>query len=183
MIDKTDTSDGTEYTLAEEEVDYNSDGTSNRSVFENTVLVPNSTGSSTQSKPSLAVLGMEEALHAASTGPQLCDAISDPSITYHNLKVTSGVVDAPDAVQGADFCSGKDPCQIDTTDISFDQVIWSGDQGQKVNCQYTFSDQVPFLASQLKQCITSVVLEQNQHVLVDQCAEVVDFQYGTGTTN
>lgn len=170
VIDKVVNATTITYKLAIEEVTYESDGSSRTAISEQSVTVPKSSSSS------LAQLAAKATAGTRSVG--ICEAVSDPNVTYHNLKAQNSSMNAPQQVQNGTFCAGQSPCKLATDQIAFDQVVWDGDKGTKIHCEFVYSTEVPFLAVQMKQCTTMAIPVDERSVVVTECSEVLNFASG-----
>ena len=108
-------------------------------------------------------------------------------VTFHNAKLQKGHVPVPDFVQNcgrlpSDKCRGA----LKAFTLSFDQVVWDGDQGQKYSVSWLFSPDVPFFGSTMfpdppgviQSCSSTQLPYQGQRIKVTQCDEIKDFTFG-----
>lgn len=126
------------------------------------------------------------------------DQTTPQKITYHNLHREDGFLPVPQIVRNKPNCGGVLNCEqgLRFMRISFDRVVWeSAEKGIKTTYRITYSPDMPtyiydwthpndkFPTNQYQFCaqtwlnVTSG--SQNQIVPVMECAEVVDFQFGS----
>ena len=99
-------------------------------------------------------------------------------VSFHNLSVQSVVLNPPERVVNSPDCRGLSPCEIKADRISYDIVFhFSDDSTRSHQIEWLISSEVPFFASILKQCATTLVPVKDVRVLVKQCQEVVDFSF------
>jgi hypothetical protein len=171
-----ETEDWIAYTLVEEEVRYQSDGTQKTVVFEDDIVVSkrplNQNAASTSS---LATSHLQKFAGNYSTlQPQ-----SSPRASYHQLRVAEKTVPPPFPVQQKQGCEGLQDCKITVFEVRFNEVIWQGDSPTIYQHHYVFSGDVPYYAAVLKQCITGQVEVNSIPILVTDCREVENFRFGT----
>lgn len=111
--------------------------------------------------------------------------------TFHNLKLERSNVPVPEFVQQRSNCGGlsEEKCRsaLKAFVLSFDQVSWDSEQGQRYSVIWIFSPDVPYFAStmfpspagMIKACATTQIPYQGQRVKVTQCDEIKDFTFGT----
>lgn len=113
-----------------------------------------------------------------------------PRVTRHNLKFSKGTFPIPDFTTQRSDCGGlgADKCkgQLTAYYMSFDQVNWDENGGQKYSLLRVFSPDVPFFASTMapdfpgviQACVSTTLSEQGQPVDITQCDEIKDFTFG-----
>lgn len=113
-----------------------------------------------------------------------------PRVTRHNLKFNKGTFPIPDFTSQRSDCGGlgTDKCTTALTAyyLSFDQVNWDENGGQKYSLLRVFSPDVPFFASTMapdfagviQACVSTTLSEQGQPVDITQCDEIKDFTFG-----
>ncbi len=122
-----------------------------------------------------------------------------PRITLHNLKFTKGSYPVPDFVKQRPNCGGlpTDICKgaLKAYYLSFDQVNWSENGGQKYHMTRVYSSDVPFFASTLsplvltseidyfypgvvQACVTTDLPYNGVTIQLTQCDEIKDFTFG-----
>jgi hypothetical protein len=103
--------------------------------------------------------------------------MSSQKYTYHNLSVVYSLQPIPDLVQKRSDCGGLglENCQkrLKSTNISFDVVDWAGFKPEIRTYAYSFSQDVPYLASQLLACLSS-----SDPGNFGNCMQVKDFTFG-----
>lgn len=116
---------------------------------------------------------------------------SESRITFHNLVMQKTSVPVPEFVQARADCGGLTPekCRapLRAWIMTFDQVHWDGNEGQKYSVRWVFSPDVPYFGSTMfpspagviKACGTTQLPFQGQRVKVTQCDEIKDFAFGT----
>lgn len=139
-------------------------------------------------KPSLiegSPIELNSTLTAFSFRPQQASRV-----TFHNLKMETTRIPVPEFVQQRADCGGlsTEKCRASLVAyvMTFDQVIWDGDQGQRYSVLWVFSPDVPYFGSTMfpspagvfKSCGTTQIPFQGQRVKVTQCDEIKDFTFG-----
>lgn len=111
-------------------------------------------------------------------------------VTFHNLKLEQTNIPVPEFVQQRADCGGLTPdkCRgaLKAYVMTFDQVQWDGNEGQRYSVLWVFSPDVPYFGSTMfpspagvfKSCGTTQVPFQGQRVKVTQCDEIKDFTFG-----
>lgn len=101
-------------------------------------------------------------------------------VAYFNLKKRPVQMVPPEAVKKSADCKGLKDCKIPADLITYDIVFLFDDGSTRThNVEWFISSEVPFFASILKQCASTLVTVESQSVLVKQCTDVVDFDYST----
>ena len=99
-------------------------------------------------------------------------------VTFHDLVVKTENSRPPETVAKLEDCGGIENCEIEITKISYEVVFhFSDEKIQKHQVEWHLSPDVPFFASVLEQCATTLVPIDNLRVLVKQCEKVRDFQF------
>lgn len=102
---------------------------------------------------------------------QLCPAAS--GVSYHGLTVTQAPMTAP-----TDNCAPFPNCQINTTQVKFDQLIVNPDGTQEVHGYlFLISPDVPYIGRMLKLCVTQAFDINGQKMPVAQCNTVQNFGF------
>lgn len=116
-------------------------------------------------------------------------------VTFHNLKLEKTSVPVPEFVQQRANCGGlsREKCRsaLKAFILSFDQVAWNGNDGQRYTVLWVISPEVPYFASTqfstnprentpgiIKSCATTQLPYQGQRIKVTQCDEIKDFTFG-----
>jgi hypothetical protein len=120
--------------------------------------------------------------------PQMAeDQSEDPRVTYHQLKLTERTIAPPNLVRESANCGGIVNCQINITDVEFDQVNWRAyNKGDKIHIKITTSKDVPYLSRILEKCQQgSVPIKQEgkpekdwTRLLVTFCETIRNFKKG-----
>ena len=163
VISRVDDGSSIQFKLAVQEVTYSTDGTSQNSISESTVTIKKSS----QKARAVTFIKSAHKLNAQDS-IEICKPSASSAVTYHNLVTSKGTASSPAPAQGAA-----------TFNIAFDQVIHAGDASKKISCEYIYSAQVPFLAAQLKLCITMAIPVENRNVIMTECSEVDNFAFGS----
>lgn len=112
-------------------------------------------------------------------------------VTFHNLNLETTHVPVPDFVQQRANCGGlsNEKCRgaLKAYVLTFDQVQWQGNEGQRFSVLWIFSPDVPYFGSTmfpspagvLKSCGTTQIPFDGQRVKVTQCDEIKDFTFGS----
>ncbi len=97
---------------------------------------------------------------------------SPDSVTYHGLQVFHRKMKVTDFK--AD-CGGFPNCEIDVTQVKFDQIF--EDEGKKEVRKYDIitSKDVPYVAMQLKNCMSGTIPVNGQPLPVTLCTRVKNF--------
>lgn len=126
--------------------------------------------------------------HVFTHGVKVMEAL--PRVTRHNLKFEIGNYPIPEFVKQRSNCGGltAEKCKdsLKAFYISFDQVNWDENGGQKYNLQRVFSPDVPFFASTMapdlpgviQACVTTLLPHNGQAVQITQCDAIKDFTFG-----
>ncbi|MBX3018330.1 MAG: hypothetical protein KF767_10600 [Bdellovibrionaceae bacterium] len=116
---------------------------------------------------------------------------STEKVTFHNLKLEKTYVPVPDFVKQRANCGGlsSEKCRgaLKAFVMTFDQVQWTGNEGQRFSVLWIFSPDIPYFGSTmfpspagvLKSCGTTQVPYEGQRVKVTQCDEIKDFTFGS----
>lgn len=116
---------------------------------------------------------------------------SNEKVTFHNLKLEQTHVPVPDFVRQRANCGGltNEKCRaaLKAYVMTFDQVQWTGTEGQRYSVLWIFSPDIPYFGSTmfpspagvLKSCGTTQVPYEGQRVKVTQCDEIKDFTFGS----
>lgn len=185
---RVENEDSIELTLVVEEFEYDIDGNEiNHAIFESDHTIAKTSASSLSSN-SLEKLKMAKVssnhkkVRTLSNDVGVCALFDHPQISYHKLKVEHSLKEVPKAALDSRFCEGKNPCTVSVTDVSFDQVVWENEEhtgeADKYHCQFSLSEEVPFLANPLKECFTVLLEGESNPVIITQCNEVVNFEPG-----
>jgi|GEM_PF-2229038 len=103
-------------------------------------------------------------------------------VTYHDLQIKKSFEPPPVAVTKSKDCSRIENCEIEMTTIDYEVVFHFADSTiQKHQIQWKISPDVPFFATILSQCATTLVPLDNLRVLVKQCQKVRDFKFSDTT--
>ncbi len=173
-------SDSIVYTIDQDKVTYNTDGTAQKVSTE----FQQSASFHSTPAPSAGSATLQNSVAAHPTLLQSIAKIKSNNLKYYNLKMSMTMGDPPPAVKAASDCGGLSTCQIHLYKISFDQVDYSEDSlGNKIHIDYTISPDVPYLSAILNECLTALVTVPNGHqgsseVLVQQCTPVQNFHFG-----
>jgi hypothetical protein len=109
-------------------------------------------------------------IQALSTSPQV-------TLSYFNLKVQKQKMAPPKKVLEHDPCPTGSDCKINVTVINYDVVVTEeGQEPQKNKLEVWISSEVPYFATILKSCITTLVKVDDSRPLVRQCQSVYDYQ-------
>jgi len=163
-------------------------------------ITPSSTSSS---MPSIQALTTPQLINIQDYSVQSVKAQAtapDPTVTYHNLKKTSGIMPVPDLVKARTDCGGITNCSagIRFIQLNFDRVVWdSSGNGTKTSIQYIFSPDVPtyvydwdnsddlFFTTQLSQCAQQWIAQTSsgttRYIPVRDCRDLQDFRFGPVT--
>lgn len=101
-------------------------------------------------------------------------------ITYHALKEQGLSVQPPPLVTEKTNCGGIPNCKINISHIEYDEILWNDVGGNvRYHCTFEFSNEVPYLASLLRNCIDFLYkTSDGRQVPVTLCADVIDFETG-----
>lgn len=131
---------------------------------------------------SLAVRPLSESNVYYPCFPTLKDLVtkSKGKVTLHNVKLNQIKFPIPAAVKARPDCGGLNQCiAIDAYDFSVDVVFWNDDKsGDRVNLSCVISNDVPFLAGDLKKCTSQSVFFQNRYIPITSCLVAQDFKFG-----
>lgn len=116
---------------------------------------------------------------------------SGSRLSYHNLRVSQTTVAPPLPVQQAPNCLGIPDCKIRLHTVSFDQVLWSGDQNERIHFDMSISPDIPALAGLemsplfryfpglMSSCVTLMIPigDGRAKTLLRECQEIVNFRF------
>ncbi len=108
-------------------------------------------------------------------------------VSFHNLRESTGTLQAPARVRMRADCGGLNPCELQVRYIRFDLVQWYNDsEYQKVALDFAFSTQPPYLPfgtdfEQLSglmvvDCRATYIPIEKRTVYVRECKTLEDFQ-------
>ncbi len=108
-------------------------------------------------------------------------------VTYHNLKSTNKEMDPPAHIQSTKNCAGIPHCKIQVHEVSFDRVLWTSDgRGTKSTFTLAVSKDVPYAVMPsgeeifpglISQCSQAMVKIQGRQFLLNQCLQLIDFEF------
>jgi hypothetical protein len=191
VIDRQEDATQITLTVVETKVVYANDENQKTST-EFPVVIKKATASATSSLTATPAAGASASTApssqvAATSSPAVATILSDlhrahssdMKATYHNLHVSQGLEDAPELVRAQPGCLGLPNCKLNVTRVSFDQVVWDGDTGNRIHFDYALSPDAPFLAQVLDKCLTLLVpiSGSNSKTLLKQCTPVVSFRF------
>jgi hypothetical protein len=176
VIDRQETAEEILFTIVETKISY-VQGESRKASTEFNVRVAKSL---TGNEPQLATASSAPAtLQTLATISQSLRQSSAERLTYHNLKITSGLEAPPDAVSSQPNCLGLANCKLNVTRVSFDQVAWSGEKSDRTHYEFALSPDAPYLGQVLNTCLTMMVPinDTGAKTLLKQCKPVVNFRF------
>lgn len=102
-------------------------------------------------------------------------------VTLHNVKLSLIQYPIPDAVKRRPDCGGLSQCtSINAYDFSVDVVFWKDENmGDRIALSCVISNDVPFLAGDLKKCTSQSVYFQDRYIPITSCLVAQDFKFGT----
>jgi hypothetical protein len=96
----------------------------------------------------------------------------------YNLSYQETLMPIPQAAKETTGCEGD--CQIKVRVIKFDTFIDTMDGGKKrIQHEYWISPDVPYMAHELKRCMTYSAQVEAIFVLITECLEVDDYRFGS----
>lgn len=104
---------------------------------------------------------------------------TDDNLRYfYNFKKTFERVKLPRALVDENRCYNFTNCEYEATIIEFDLITYENGERKRLHVKNTFNNQLPYLASNPKQCISTLVEVGNQMHPYEICRELVNFKYG-----
>ncbi len=102
-------------------------------------------------------------------------------VTLHNVKLNLIQFPVPDAVKRRPDCGGLSQCtSINAFDFSVDVVFWKDENlGDRLALSCVISNDVPFLAGDLKKCTSESVYFQDRYIPITSCLVAQDFKFGS----
>lgn len=101
----------------------------------------------------------------------------DSQIKFYNLKVTDEVLAKPKKVQEKEPCANEKDCLLDVKKVAYDIVFQDPQNPQTTKVETWISTQVPYFASILQSCFTTVISVDTARPLVRQCKSVFDYEF------
>jgi hypothetical protein len=102
---------------------------------------------------------------------------SEDDIRFYNLKVSSEKIKKPQKVIDKEPCTTPDECLLQVQKISYDIVFLDPQNPQTTKVEVWLSSEVPYFATILQSCYTTVVSVETSRPLVRQCKTVFDYQF------
>jgi hypothetical protein len=100
-----------------------------------------------------------------------------PEVLFYNLKATDVLVSKPAKVLEKEPCPNSKECLLKARKISYDIVFTDPLNPQTTKVEAWLSLDVPYFASILKSCYTTVISIDTARPLVRQCKSVFDYQF------
>jgi hypothetical protein len=101
-----------------------------------------------------------------------------PSYSYYNFKISHEKVDPPKKVMETSPCAEGADCRINVTKMAYDVVITEpGVEAQRRHFDLWVSPDVPYFASVLKSCMTTMVQIDTSFPLLRLCDTVYDYRF------
>lgn len=117
----------------------------------------------------------EAQLHLASRD---LSTMSTDSESIYNLSYKETTMPIPQAAKETTGCEGV--CDIRVRIIKFDTFIDTADGGKKrIQQEYWISPDTPYMAHELKRCMTYSAQVEAVFVLITECLEVDDYRFGS----
>ena len=101
----------------------------------------------------------------------------DPQIKFYNLVVRDEVFPKPAKVLEKEPCSKPEDCVLNVKKLSYDVVFVDPENPQTTKVEAWLSDEVPYFATILKSCYSTIVSVDTARPLVRQCKSVFDYQF------
>jgi hypothetical protein len=101
----------------------------------------------------------------------------DPLIKYYNLVIRDEVFPKPAKVLEKEPCLEPKDCVLNVKKISYDVVFEDPVSPQTTKVEAWLSDQVPYFATILRSCYSTIVSIDTARPLVRQCKTVFDYQF------
>jgi hypothetical protein len=97
-------------------------------------------------------------------------------ISFQNLNEQEVMLVPPELVKNSENCKGIPDCRIPANVMTYDIVLRMKDGTRRTQkIEWIISGEVPYFASLLKDCASTVLTIEGIRVLIKQCSEVVDF--------
>ncbi len=101
----------------------------------------------------------------------------DTEIRYYNLKVSDEKWKKPQKVIDKNPCETANECLLNVKKISYDIVFLDPTNPQTTKVEIWLSLDVPYFATILQSCYTTVISVDSSRPLVRQCKTVFDYQF------
>lgn len=105
----------------------------------------------------------------------LAEKASSEEARYYNLQVSSGFLKKPQKVIDKDPCATQEECLLSVKKVSYDIVFSDPTNPQTTRVEIWLSLEVPYFATILKSCYTTVISIDSSRPLVRQCKTVFDY--------
>jgi hypothetical protein len=134
----------------------------------------------------------------SASGQRLSTMVNKAKITFHNLQLQQIQFPVPDSVRSQPNCGGLPPekcTSLPAYRMSYDQVNWDENQGQKYTVTQIYVADVPVIAGTLspalfssgdpfipgvvQACVNTSLPVKGQLIQVTQCDNVQKFTFGT----
>lgn len=99
-------------------------------------------------------------------------------VVYQNLSVEEILYPRPQSVKEREPCPVGLDCRIPASRLTYEQLIpeSEGNPSQRILVEVVISLNVPFFATILSNCVSTVVVVEDSRPLVRQCKTVYDYQ-------
>jgi hypothetical protein len=104
-------------------------------------------------------------------------APANPNVKFYNLVQNDEKLRKPQKVIDKEPCVLEQDCFLNVKKISYDVVFLDPENPQTTKVEAWFSPEVPYFATVLKSCYTTVVSVDTARPLVRQCKSVFDYQF------
>ncbi len=101
----------------------------------------------------------------------------DPLIKFYNLVVRDEIFPKPAKVLEKEPCREPQDCVLNVKKISYDVVFEDPLDPQTTKVEAWLSDEVPYFATILRSCYSTIVSIDTARPLVRQCKSVFDYQF------
>lgn len=101
----------------------------------------------------------------------------DPLIKFYNLVVRDEVFKKPAKVLEKQPCEQPQDCFLSIKKVSYDIVFEDPANPQTTKVEAWFSTEVPYFATILKSCYSTIVSIDTARPLVRQCKSVLDYRF------
>jgi hypothetical protein len=103
---------------------------------------------------------------------------SDPTVSFHSFSSTKVTLAAPINTSGA--CDARYPnCTIKGTQFQFDELVHTSDETIPVHYVIVVSNEVPYFARTLQNCMTYPIDSNGQKIPITKCDTVLNFLFSS----
>ncbi|PIT99228.1 MAG: hypothetical protein COT74_09470 [Bdellovibrionales bacterium CG10_big_fil_rev_8_21_14_0_10_45_34] len=100
-------------------------------------------------------------------------------VQVFKIESSTQVAPPPILVAKSPTCGGLNPCSMNYVNVKFDELLSFKGETQRFNCRFKISNQAPYLAKVLQNCVKYLVtIEDGRQIPAEKCTSVVNFRIG-----